>query len=279
MRETFRQRYWKALGVEWVKTFDYTDGGPGVESNGGHPHLHVILFFPPSTDVGVVEAAGHWLTVQWPARVSRSLGEAHRPNDAHGVDFSRVASSEAVARYAAKVNPKLDLELMDPGAVKRPGKGPGERFSMWEVLWLAAEGEPWARSRAVNFYQAMKGVPLASYSKGLRALFPDVFVTESDSEDLPDGLLDEAEATAVAPEGDPVVLVERVPVPFRLFERLERDCPDELVGLLEYAEDHGADALRVVIREWCVCLGFREPDPPDLPPAIEVRPVTQPGLF
>ena len=168
---------------------------------------------------------------------------------------------------------------MDPGAVKRPRKGPGERYSMWEVLLLAAQGEAWARSRAVNFYQAMKGVPLASYSKGLRAAFPAVFLTDSDDADLPAELLDDVEAEAVAPESETSVLVERVAIPVALYELLERTDPEELVGLLEYAEDHGAAALRDLVREWSVLLGHVDPDPPPILD-VEVRRVNQQlGLF
>lgn len=225
----------QVVGV--VRAWDMTYS----QTNGFHPHLHLLVFFESVPATSEVLALQRFLTVEWAESVRVKLGEARVPSSRRGVDFVAVGRTAgdagAVSSYLAKVSGSagLSAELLNPASAKVARPRPGGRgLSVWELLALAVEGEAWAVRASRELFEGVRGVYVVSWSRGLKKRFGIGEVADEDAPD-PD-----------APEGS--LLVEEVPLPADILTHLNAS-PEGVSPLLDLAERKGVPALKRRIEE------------------------------
>lgn len=131
------------------------------EANGWHPHIHALLFLDGSTSVRSVSSR---LKQAWASTVERRSGR--QVHDVIGLDVSEVTESNDVARYLSKVEggwgPGCELARAD-------SKKSDGRFTPWEILEAAVDGEAWALRRWIEWEHATYGRRIIQWTPGLRA--------------------------------------------------------------------------------------------------------------
>lgn len=178
-------------------------------ANGWHPHLHVLVFARPLSDVEHARMRD-FIAGRWEACVGRALGPAHTPSAARGVEVSRSWQADYVS--------KLGLEV---AGVAKDGRGASR--SPWAILGSAernaADGRLWR-----DYCNGMRGARVLTFSRGFAVDLVDVDQTDE-------------ELATDEPEAVPVVALAAVD-----WDRLVRVNPDDRIAMLLTVSAQGTES-------------------------------------
>lgn len=188
-------RSWRHLrrtfGVEgYLRTLEATYG----EANGWHPHIHAVVFTGPLSD-DKRDALYRALWSRWEAVLLRDCGLVASRG---AFDAEPVCSGDGLGRYLMKLG--LELFRHDLKEGRR-----SDRFTPWQILDAASDGEAWAINRWSEWETVTKGRRCMTWSRGLRKLLGLVDV---DPEQL---LLDHSAGSHDADPVDACEACERQP--------------------------------------------------------------------
>lgn len=137
------QSVWSARVSASVRSLEVTYG-----ENGWHPHVHVLLRTKEWTD-----EEREALQNRWEVCIVRELGEHVRPDDLHGLKWSRpIDASKSDERHRARYLAKAGLEV---GGVAKEGRRGS--LSPWDIARAAAAGDSRSFWLWREFYDATKG--------------------------------------------------------------------------------------------------------------------------
>lgn len=202
--ETLRSR----IGLEHsVRSLEVTWG----EESGWHPHIHALLFCdgalqgptvdgaPLETPLTVDDVHAH-VGARWRTSVGAqtwtdadgSSGQWRVPTWAHGCHVSAVDSPDAVGEYLTKVEYKEGVKIQR--RVKAKAWGAGNeianadrkaagplRFTTWDLLTTAADGEAWASALYREYEEAMTGKAVIQWSNGAKCALGLVEVSDEEA--------------------------------------------------------------------------------------------------
>jgi Replication protein len=211
------QRVWSERVSASIRAQEVTHG----DDNGWHPHIHVLL---RTTEWDEDERDA--LQARWELAVVRELGEHCRPDDLHGLVWSKPFDASRDSGQRATYLAKLGLET---AGLAKEGRN-GSR-TPWDIARAAAGGD----SRSLWLWREY-----ASATKGKRMIELDdrALAAAKRSRELEFDVEagDVKEVARVAVKRDDV----------RALRRLERRIGAVLVIVLRAAETGGDDA----VREW-----------------------------
>jgi hypothetical protein len=156
MRNRTSWREWaKSIGLHGsVRALEVTYPRSGVQGNGAHIHIHLLLFCLPAASTRLPRASDV-LTIWQSACVAVGLEE---PNT-RGVDLR---DGSYAANYVGKWG--LDFE-MTKAHCKR---GRADRWTPWDLLNASADGDEQAGRLFVEYAYAFFGQRQLEWSSGLR---------------------------------------------------------------------------------------------------------------
>jgi len=212
------QRIWQGRVSASVRALEVTHG-----ANGWHPHVHVLL---RTTEWSDDEREA--LQDRWELAIVRELGEHVRPDDLHGLTWSKpLDASSASDRERGRYLAKAGLEV---AGVAKQAKG----SSTWDIARRAVEGDSRGFWLWREFYEA---------TKGRRAIELDDRAAAAAKRH------EEAEGSKVA-EGEGGTLPKYIEVQrddVRALRAWERSFPAIMAVVLHAAEgEHG----ELAVREW-----------------------------
>lgn len=215
--------------VGHVRAWEVTTGRLRANSNGWHPHFHILLFLrsPPSDPLPVCEDQlfGVWLR-------ACELAGLPLPNRAHGVSLQDGSQASA---YIAKLGLEEDRVSASSWSIEHEmTKGHTKRARNGETPFdliraCLAGDDPQAARLFREFASAFKGKRQLVYSRGLRDLLGlDALLTDDE--------------LAARPDDDAYLLASITPEQWRAVKRA--DLRGEL---LEVARSGGPDAVAVFL--------------------------------
>lgn len=164
---------WDAYTVGFVRKLEVTFG-----RNGWHPHLHIAIFLKPGVSNAEADELCASIFTTWQHKLVRQgLGE---PSKRRGVVYERLsleAAHERLSKYMAK---DAARELTAAGTKT----GRGDSLTTADLLGRAAEGDPLAGLRYLEYEEAMAKRARIQWSDGAKALLPDDLVTDVDDDQL-----------------------------------------------------------------------------------------------
>jgi len=212
------QRIWSERVTASVRATEVTFG-----ENGWHPHVHVFLRTSEWSD-----DEKDALLVAWKRAIERELGPNCRPNDVHGIVWTR-----GHAAYLAK----LGLEATGLGKKGRKGHA-----TPWDIAGRAAEGDDRCKALWWEYVEATRGCRRIELDDRAQAAFDDAELEKECA----------ARLDAVPREEPLVIEVQRDDV--RALRMLERAIPGIFASVLHAAEERG----RAGVLEWIAYARLRE---------------------
>lgn len=178
------QKLRKQLGiVHSIRVIELTWG----YENGWHPHVHAVFFLDADEEGFDVEPVRFDLASRWRELVglqewtgtAGQVGRWRVPTWAHGMDVKLVDSVEVIAEYITKVEYKQGCKIpkgrlgtwgaaQELALADRKAAGPG-RFTPWDILRSAAQGDAEMSQLYREFESATAGKQLIQWSKGAKA--------------------------------------------------------------------------------------------------------------
>lgn len=184
-------RAWQALAQRFglganVAALEVTFG----RANGWHPHKHVIYFSSLALTDAERLALEAELVSRWLAMLE-SMG--YDATKQHGMRVQ--LANDAVAQYVAKFGrepskPVWNIEHEATKSGQKLGRSDGEHCSPWQLLELAADGEPWAVAAFKEYGAAMHGKRQLVWGKGSRQALG--LTQEATDEELAEERLEDA---------------------------------------------------------------------------------------
>lgn len=213
MQGRFAARF-RADFPEYVRRLEVTHG-----PNGWHPHLHILLFAAPGTNLDDIDTG--YLSTRWRNCVVAELGTAAEPDDEHGLDLQ---PGDQASQYLTK----LGLEVADI-AYKEPK---GSNRTPWQIAHEALAGIDGARELWAEYIRGTWGHKQMTWSRNLR------WLTKLSIE-----LSDLEVALTEKTEDEPILVAE---VPGEVWDRNGKDV-SWVYHLTRAAAERDLEALRVLL--------------------------------
>lgn len=204
------------------------------DSNGWHPHLHILYFFQ-ATNKNLKSELLDLFDVWKTSCRAAGLGS---PTKKHGLD---VRLSFGAAEYLSKFDKKQNWTTGDELTKQVQKTGRSGSLGPFEILELAASGDPKFVNLWIEFARSTEGKNYIRWSKGLRKHF---------------GLIEKSDEDLVNEEQDEAI-IDELYIPDVIFRTMSKY---RLMGPVQAAMSANKQAAVDLIRSYMATFGLPMPD-------------------